>query len=77
MCAILSLIFPILRAVIQFLIITDNFLKQMKEERDQFEGQVNFLNSVIVDMQRKNDELKTRIQIFELGNVPDDTKANM
>ncbi|XP_045608788.1 CAP-Gly domain-containing linker protein 1 isoform X4 [Procambarus clarkii] len=56
---------------------SDSFIKQIKEEKDQFEGQVNFLNTVIVDMQRKNDELRTRIEIFELGNVSDDTKANM
>lgn len=56
---------------------TDSFLKQMVEEKDQLEGQVNFLNSLIVDMQRKNDELKSRIEIFEMGNVSDDTKANM
>lgn len=56
---------------------SDSFLKQMVEEKDQLEGQVNFLNSLIVDMQRKNDELNTRIQIFEMGNVSDDTKANM
>ena len=49
----------------------------MLEEKEQLEGQVNFLNSLIVDMQRKNDELNTRIQIFEMGNVSDDTKANM
>lgn len=52
-------------------------MKELKDEKDQLEGQVNFLNTVIVDMQRKNDELKTRIEIFELGNVSDDTKANM
>lgn len=56
---------------------SDSFLKQMVEEKDQLEGQVNFLNSLIVDMQRKNDELKSRIEIFEMGNVSDDTKVNM
>ncbi|KAK7075320.1 hypothetical protein SK128_012421 [Halocaridina rubra] len=52
----------------------DNFFKQIKDEKDQLEGQVNFLNSVIVDMQRKNDDLKTRIEILQLGPVPDDSR---
>ena len=58
-------------------IFPDGFLKQMVEDKNHLEGQVSFLNSLIVDMQRKNDELKTRIEIFEMGNVSDDTKANM
>lgn len=58
-------------------IFPDSHIKQILEEKDQLEGQVNFLNSLIVDMQRKNDELKSRIEIFEMGNVSDDAKANM
>lgn len=58
-------------------ILTDSFVKKILEEKDQLEGQVNFLNSLIVDMQRKNDELKSCIEISEMGNVSDDTKANM
>ncbi|XP_066973407.1 CAP-Gly domain-containing linker protein 1-like isoform X3 [Macrobrachium rosenbergii] len=53
---------------------TDNFFKQLKEEKDQLEGQVAFLNSVIVDMQRKNDELKTRLEVMQLGTVPDENR---
>lgn len=30
-----------------------------------FEQQVEFLNSVIVDMQKKNDELRNRVQVLE------------
>lgn len=52
-------------------------MKELKDEKEQLDGQVNFLNSIIVDMQRKNDELKTRLEILEMGNIPDDTKANM
>lgn len=55
----------------------DSHMKQILEEKEQLEGQVNFLNSLIVDMQRKNDELKSAIEISEMGNVSDDTKANM
>ena len=32
-------------------------------------GQVDFLNSVIVDMQRKNDELKAKIELFESAGI--------
>ncbi|XP_064090072.1 CAP-Gly domain-containing linker protein 1-like isoform X4 [Macrobrachium nipponense] len=53
---------------------TDNFFKQLKDEKDQLEGQVAFLNSVIVDMQRKNDELKTRLEVMQLGTVPDENR---
>lgn len=49
----------------------------LKQERDQFEGQVNFLNSVIVDLQKKKEDLETRISILESGNLPDDQKANL
>lgn len=37
------------------------------EERDSAQGQVDFLNSIIVDMQRKNDELKARVELLETG----------
>lgn len=33
-------------------------------------SQINFLNSIIVDMQRKNDELKARIHYLEIGGLP-------
>ena len=29
------------------------------------QGQVDFLNSVIVDLHRKNDELRMRLEVFE------------
>lgn len=35
------------------------------EAKELAEGQVNFLNSVIVDMQRKNENLLERIQYLE------------
>ena len=32
-------------------------------------GQVDFLNSVIVDMQRKNDDLKAKLDLLENAGV--------
>lgn len=32
-----------------------------------FKGQVDFLNSVIVDMQRKNENLLCKIEVLQLG----------
>lgn len=34
-------------------------------EETSYEQQIDFLNSVIVDMQRKNDELRNRVQVLE------------
>ena len=35
------------------------------------EGQIDFLNSVIVDMQRKNDQLAAKMELLEsAGNDP-------
>ncbi len=35
------------------------------DDEPELRGQVDFLNSVIVDMQRKNDELKERVELLE------------
>ena len=41
-------------------------------------GQIDFLNSVIVDMQRKNDELKTKLELYErAGFVTDDIAEDL
>lgn len=42
---------------------------KVTKERDAAQGQVEFLNSVIVDLQKKNTELKTRLEIMESGVV--------
>jgi len=39
--------------------------EQQIEGKDNYEQQIEFLNSVIVDMQKKNDELKSRVQVLE------------
>ncbi|XP_050305164.1 restin homolog isoform X3 [Anthonomus grandis grandis] len=44
--------------------------KQLLEEKIFAENQVAFLNSIIVDMQKKNEEQKARIEILEMGYSP-------
>ncbi|XP_063065816.1 CAP-Gly domain-containing linker protein 1 [Engraulis encrasicolus] len=54
----------------------DAALDQLREEKEFAEGQINFLNSVIVDLQRKNQELKAKLEKMVLaefnGNDEDD-----
>merc|ERR1719150_29565 len=38
---------------------------------DDTKGQIDFLNSVIVDMQRKNDELKAKMELYEAAGIVD------
>lgn len=45
----------------------ESALQQLKEEKDFAEGQINFLNSVIVDLQRKNEELKVKLKKLALA----------
>jgi len=48
-----------------------------KDDNLAIDGQVDFLNSVIVDMQKKNDLLQARIQILEAGqSMTDDINLN-
>ena len=47
-----------------------SLMTQSVDDREQYEQQIEFLNSVIVDMQKKNDELKSKLQIMqEFGDV--------
>ena len=39
------------------------------ENTDDLKSQVDFLNSVIVDMQRKNDELKAKLELLESAGI--------
>ncbi|XP_033230832.1 restin homolog isoform X2 [Belonocnema kinseyi] len=41
--------------------------KKLLEENEMVKGQIDFLNSVIVDMQRKNETLLCKIELLELG----------
>ncbi|GFX87788.1 hypothetical protein TNCV_2190641 [Trichonephila clavipes] len=43
----------------------DQSYDQLKNEKEALEQQVNFMNSVIVDMQHKNDDLRNRLDILE------------
>uniref|UniRef100_A0A8C7Z958 CAP-Gly domain-containing protein n=1 Tax=Oryzias sinensis TaxID=183150 RepID=A0A8C7Z958_9TELE len=45
----------------------DAALQQLREEKEFAEGQINFLNSVIVDLQRKNEELKIKLKKLALA----------
>ncbi|KAG7280137.1 hypothetical protein CRUP_003764 [Coryphaenoides rupestris] len=47
----------------------DAALDQLKEEKEFAEGQINFLNSVIVDLQRKNEELKVKLKKMALAEL--------
>jgi hypothetical protein len=41
--------------------------ERLKEEYDLAKDQINFLNSVIVDMQHKNEALLCKVQVLEMG----------
>ncbi|RVE66141.1 hypothetical protein OJAV_G00123560 [Oryzias javanicus] len=45
----------------------DAALRRLREEKEFAEGQINFLNSVIVDLQRKNEELKIKLKKLALA----------
>ncbi|XP_067429705.1 CAP-Gly domain-containing linker protein 1 isoform X1 [Thunnus thynnus] len=45
----------------------DAAVEQLREEKEFAEGQINFLNSVIVDLQRKNEELKIKLKKLALA----------
>ncbi|XP_036451165.1 CAP-Gly domain-containing linker protein 1 isoform X1 [Colossoma macropomum] len=45
----------------------DAVINQLREEKEFAEGQINFLNSVIVDLQRKNEELKVKLKKMALA----------
>ncbi|XP_077354095.1 restin isoform X2 [Festucalex cinctus] len=45
----------------------DKAFEQLREEKEFAEGQINFLHSVIVDLQRKNEELKIKLKKLALA----------
>ncbi|KAM4634979.1 CAP-Gly domain-containing linker protein 1 isoform 2-T2 [Polymixia lowei] len=45
----------------------DGSLDKLREEKEFAEGQINFLNSVIVDLQRKNEDLKIKLKKMALA----------
>ncbi|KAL4714570.1 hypothetical protein ACJJTC_006616 [Scirpophaga incertulas] len=48
-------------------------VSQIKDDKEMVDGQVTFLNSVIVDMQRKNEQLMARVQALEGSGLINDT----
>ncbi|XP_011499541.1 PREDICTED: CAP-Gly domain-containing linker protein 2 [Ceratosolen solmsi marchali] len=46
---------------------SESEFEKLKEEYDLAKGQIDFLNSVIVDMQHKNEALSCKIQVLEMG----------
>jgi len=46
----------------------------LNEDEANLKSQIDFLNSVIVDMQRKNDELKNKLELYESAGILDDTE---
>nr|XP_033323317.1 CAP-Gly domain-containing linker protein 1 isoform X3 [Megalopta genalis] len=63
----------------QHIVDQDIDILKLKEENETAQTQINFLNSVIVDMQRKNDILKCKVEVLEMGvpaNEADDYTQN-
>ncbi|CAL8278227.1 unnamed protein product [Merluccius merluccius] len=54
----------------------DSALDQLREEKEFAEGQINFLNSVIVDLQRKNEELKVKLKKMALAEFNGNTTTD-
>lgn len=45
----------------------DTDILKLKEQCDTAKGQIDFLNSIIVDMQRKNEALLCKVEVLEMG----------
>ncbi|XP_076674021.1 cytoplasmic linker protein 190 isoform X3 [Andrena cerasifolii] len=51
----------------QHIVDNDIDILKLKEEYDMAKSQIDFLNSVIVDMQRKNQALMCKVEVLEIG----------
>lgn len=51
----------------QHIVPKDIDVAKLQEENDTAKSQIDFLNSVIVDMQRKNESLLCKIEVLEMG----------
>ncbi|XP_011647897.1 CAP-Gly domain-containing linker protein 1 isoform X3 [Pogonomyrmex barbatus] len=51
----------------QRIVVKDIDVVKLQEENDTAKSQIDFLNSVIVDMQRKNENLLCKIEVLEMG----------
>ncbi|MCJ8742308.1 hypothetical protein PDJAM_G00080680 [Pangasius djambal] len=54
----------------------DAAISQLREEKEFAEGQINFLNSVIVDLQRKNEDLKVKLKKMALAEFNGNDENN-
>ncbi|XP_018361118.1 PREDICTED: restin homolog isoform X3 [Trachymyrmex cornetzi] len=51
----------------QHIVARDIDVTKLQEENDTAKSQIDFLNSIIVDMQRKNESLLCKIEVLEMG----------
>ncbi|KYQ60205.1 CAP-Gly domain-containing linker protein 1 [Trachymyrmex zeteki] len=51
----------------QHIVARDIDVVKLQEENDTAKSQIDFLNSIIVDMQRKNESLLCKIEVLEMG----------
>lgn len=51
----------------QHIVDKDIDILKLKEEYETAKSQIDFLNSVIVDMQRKNETLLCKVEVLEMG----------
>ncbi|KAG5323702.1 CLIP1 protein, partial [Pseudoatta argentina] len=51
----------------QHIVARDIDITKLQEENDTAKSQIDFLNSIIVDMQRKNESLLCKIEVLEMG----------
>lgn len=51
----------------QHIVAKDIDVAKLQEENDTAKSQIDFLNSVIIDMQRKNESLLCKIEVLEMG----------
>ena len=49
--------------------IGDPAIAQLHQAKESAEGQIDFLNSVIVEMQRKNEDMQARLEAMESGTL--------
>ena len=56
----------------------DQRITQLKDDYDNSQREINFLNSVIVDMQKKVDDLKVQLEISQASLLGQNiTERNM
>lgn len=46
---------------------SESEILKLKKECEESKNQIDFLNSVIVDLQKKNDKMKVKVEVMEMG----------